>query len=243
MGTFQEVANSGFVYFVAMAGILVVIGVLAAFLIVALRQAKEIGMDNKKIWTTVRTTIFVSIGPSLSILVPFLAMIMLLGVPWSWYRLSVVGSAGQEMALATMVMNIGGFGSLGTETAGEAFCFYTVGIGIIYCTGMLANILLNKAYSSGIQKSSKSKHSGLINVIVGSLFLGMMGYLASYLMIPYIQSATWVPILTFVTGLVICLGVDIFNEKQKIKWLKDYSFAICLILNMCSAIVWNVILN
>ncbi|MCD8131909.1 MAG: DUF5058 family protein [Lachnospiraceae bacterium] len=243
MGTFLEVANSGLVYIVAMAGILLVIGVLIAFLIVALRQAKAIGMDNKKIWTTVRATILVSLGPSLSILVPFLAMMMLLGVPWSWYRLSVVGSAGQEMALATMVMNIGGFGSLGTETAGEAFCFYTVGIGIIYCTGMLANILLNKAYSSGIQKSSRGKHSGLISAITGSLFIGMMGYLASYLMVPYVQSATWVAILTFITGLVISLAVDIINGKYKIKWLRDYSFAICLILNMCSAIVWNVILN
>lgn len=114
--TFLEAANSKFVYLVSIGVIAVILGMCLIYLRLALKRAKEIGMQKHQLQTAVKTTIMVSVGPMLSIIIPFLTLMALVGAPWAWLRLSVIGSAGTEILYASMVMDAAGFDALGTET-------------------------------------------------------------------------------------------------------------------------------
>ena len=74
-------------------GILVaaVLGQSVYFLVKALRRAKAIGMDPKKLRKTIRTAAVFTIAPAVAIVISVIALSKSLGLPLPWLRLSVVG--------------------------------------------------------------------------------------------------------------------------------------------------------
>lgn len=205
--TFFEVANSSFVYAVVLGVLLVLLIILGSFMVLAMKRAKELKMSSKQITTTVKTTLMVSIGPVLSILVPFLTLMAVLGVPWSWLRLSVVGSSGMEMLIANMSMQGAGFGALGVETRGEAFCLAALAVAVACCPGIIYNIFLNKKFTEGVEKAKKGKNGALMNVIFGSLFVGSICNLIVTLFTTNVPANNWTPIAVFFATLVICFAM------------------------------------
>lgn len=240
--SFLQVANERFVYYVAIGVLLVVLAVLLSFLIIALRQARKLGITSAKISLTVRTTLLVSIGPAFSVLVPFIAMMGVLGIPWSWLRLSVIGSASQEMAAAGMILQGGGYEGLGEETRVEAFCLYALVVGIIYSSGMLINILFNKPISTTLARAKDSKNAAYISIISGAMFLGLILHISENSLIGFVRAHNVTAIAVMLTGFAVCFVGETLIEKYHWKKLKEYSFAVYLVINMCTALVWNQIL-
>lgn len=237
--TFMEIANSRFVYIVAMGVILVILVMCLVYLRIALKRAKEIGIESYQLRTAVRTTVLVSVGPMISILAPFLAFMALVGAPWAWLRLSVIGSAGMEMLYANMIMDAAGYDALGVETNADAFCLITLAIGVCCCSAMLMNLFFNKSYLTTLEKAKTGKNSEVISAVIAALYMGIVLNMDVTYLTTYIGTGMWTPIASMATAFVIAIVGDICIEKYEMKKLQQYSFAIYLVAGMCSAIVWD----
>jgi hypothetical protein len=72
------------------------------------KRAIAKGWRREKLMSLVRMTISATFAPSLSIVIGVFSLVALLGVPWPWWRLSVVGSLTYEtMAADATIKSIG----------------------------------------------------------------------------------------------------------------------------------------
>lgn len=231
--SFLEVANQPFVYVACGSAILVVVVILLNFLRLSIRRAKEIGYSSRDLVKVVKTTLIVSIGPALSILIPMLALIKVLGRPFSWLRLSVIGSASMEMILANWALSSNGYSALGTELPGVAFGAVALVVGFSVIDGMLINIFLNKKVSQSLDKM-RSTNMKFTNMLTGTLFGSFIGALA----VPSMMESV-VSFASAVTGFIFFLVVMLLIRKFNMKKLNEYSFAIALVGGMLMTILWN----
>lgn len=235
--SFLEVANHPFVYVACGIAILIVIIILLNFLRLSIKRAKEIGYSNSDLLKVVKTTLIVSIGPALSILIPMLALIKVLGRPFSWLRLSVIGSASMEMILANWALSSNGYGALGTDLPGVAFGAVALVVGCSVIDGMLINIFLNKRVSQSLDKM-RNTNMEFTNMLTETLFGSFIGALA----VPSMMESA-VSFASAITGFVFFLIIIFLIRKLNLKKMNEYSFAIALIGGMLMAILWNSLLG
>ena len=235
--SFLEIANSTPVFIVCGIALLVVVGVLIVFMAMAWKRGLELGMSKDTLVSVVKSTLMVSVGPLLSILVPLFALIRVLGAPWSWLRLSVIGSAVMELSIATMAIQGGGYGDLGSALPGEAFGLMALVVGFGITAGMVLNIIFNKGVSSGLT-SLRSKNPAKTGLLVSALFASFLANLSS----TYLVAGT-IQILVFATALLASAGLNFYVKKSGKTALAGYSFAICLVFSMAMAILWSNLLG
>lgn len=158
-----------------MVGILIAI-VLAQsvyFLFKALKRAKTLGMDIKKIKKTITTAAIFTIAPAVAILVGVVALSKSLGVAIPWLRLSIIGSLSYEIVASKNAMNALGISS-GTQVT-EASDFVTIlwVMTLSIAAGLILVPLVTKKIQGGMNKiGMKDKKWG--ETFNNAMFLGMI---------------------------------------------------------------------
>lgn len=235
--SFLELANDNFMYVICGGALLVILVILICFMRMAWKRALAIGYTNKKLFGIVKTTLAVSLGPALSILIPLLVLIRVLGAPWSWLRLSVVGSAPMEMSVANLALGFGGFGELGGELPASAFGLVAIVVSISIPSGILLNIFFNKRVSNSYEKMRQADPS-FASLLTSVLF-------GSFIAAPTAGSVATsvVSLLVLITAFVLFAILMVLVKKFNLKLVGQYSFAIGLIASMGMAILWNALLG
>ncbi|MDR3293307.1 MAG: DUF5058 family protein [Clostridiales bacterium] len=92
--------NAGIIFLIVAVVILVVASQAVFFLIKAYREGIRIGMSRETLNKAITSSAVFSILPSVGIMVTMFGLIEFLGIPFSWLRLSVVGSINYELSAA-----------------------------------------------------------------------------------------------------------------------------------------------
>ena len=111
MGYF-DVANSPLLYLLVAAGILYIVGLSAVFLRKSWRRCLKLGISREKLRSVARSSAVFTVVPSISIVIGLFTLSTVLGVPWPWYRLSVVGSVSYELLAAAGILYIVGLSAV-----------------------------------------------------------------------------------------------------------------------------------
>ena len=204
------------------------------------QRAQELGVSKQAIKDLIKGTITFSIVPSLSVVVGLFTLATALGVPWAWFRLSVLGAVGYELTAADIAATAAGFESInavaatgGASVAGIIMLAMSSGI----IGGCVFTVLLSEPIHSGMSGlNSKWGVNGAI--VLGCLTLAML--------------AVMVPRRTFVMGMastavfltsaaITYLIRSLSSKNQKFKWMRDFTMAFALILGMASTLLWNII--
>ena len=124
----------------AIAGIVIlaVLGQSCFFLFRALRRAKEIGMDEKKLRKIMISSAIFTIAPAVSILVGVLALSKSLGVALPWLRLSIIGSLSYETIAAETTqksLDAGAMTASGFVTVLFVMTFGIIALGVWFIRG------------------------------------------------------------------------------------------------------------
>ena len=141
MGYF-DVANSPLLYVLVTAGVLYIVGLSAVFLRKSWRRCLELGISKEKLSAVARSSAVFTIVPSVSIVIGLFTLSTVLGIPWPWYRLSVVGSVSYELMAADMVADGMGYGSVG-EMAAQADHTVFGAVMFVMSICILAGIIIN----------------------------------------------------------------------------------------------------
>ena len=231
MESYLDIANSSFLY--ALGGVLVGFVVIQSliFLRMAWREGLRIGLDRKVMFDTVRSSVVFSIVPSVAILLSLVAMAAILGIPFSWIRLSVIGSMVYELIAADIAadaMGVSGFTSADFTAEVFANAVWVMSVGIIW--GLTFCVLFLKKYQGKVSVITK-KDSGWGEIVVGALFVGV---LSAFVGEPIVAGG--VPLATLVSGAVIMFVVMYIIKRWKLDWFTSFSFSFSMIAAMALAI-------
>ena len=166
--------NHPILYILVAVLVAVVLAQSVFFLLKALRRSKELGMDRKKIWKTMKTAAIFTIAPAVAIVISVITLSKKLGLPLPWLRLSVVGSMSYETIAANNALSAMGQ-SLGSDVPLTAQQF--VNVLLVMTISIMVGIWLvpaiGKKLQSGMQNMGNrdAKWAGIFS---NALFIGMI---------------------------------------------------------------------
>ncbi len=163
----EEYINSGFLYII---GAIIAVFVMAQslyFLVRAVRRGRQLGVDPKKLKDAAVSSAVFSIVPSVPIVLAMITLAATIGAPFSWIRLSVIGSMSYETVAAASVAKAAAGMSLSVFSA----IMWVMTLGII--SGPLFNIFGFKKYQSKIEEIGK-RSPKWSKILVDALFMGII---------------------------------------------------------------------
>ncbi|WP_059003298.1 DUF5058 family protein [Bittarella massiliensis (ex Durand et al. 2017)] len=237
--TFKELSNSTWLWILVIAGLLYVAGLAAAFMVKARKRCLELGIENTTIKKVISSSCTFSIVPSLSIVIGLISLAAVLGTPWAWFRLSVVGAVSYELMAADMVIQAMGlnFASAGAQPANVfGAVMIVMSIGIMF--GIITNIIAAKKITTSMADYNR-KSGGWGAVFSGCFMMAMMSVMMPLQVYNPATGWNFVGTLTLLTSAGIGLLIATIAKKTGAKWLNDFNLAIVLILGMASSVLWT----
>lgn len=233
--TFNSIMSSPLLYGLVIAAIAYVLIFSILTLVRSWKRGLATGIDKTKLKNAATSSMIYSVVPSISIIIGMFGLAAVIGVPWSWFRLSVVGSVMYELMAADMVATATGYESISALNAsGDARTAGMVMFVMSICIlgGILGSILFTKGIQSGVQKARGSGGFGVLATSLLSLCL-----LVAY--VPIQISSGVVNAAVLITAAVVALLHGIIIKRYKCAWLGNFVMADSLILGMASSLIWT----
>ena len=227
----------------------VIVGILIAvvlaqsvfFLVKALRRAKELGMDTKKIRKTIKTAALFTVAPAVAIVISVMTLSKDLGIALPWLRLSVVGSMSYETIAATNAESAMGltFGQVTSLTASQFVTILFV-MTLSIMVGIWLVPVIGKKLQSGMINMDK-RDKKWADVFSSALFTGMIAAFLGFVFCDFstvFEGSTvgLIPVAVMAVSAVVMVVLGLAVKKLKWPWISDYALPVSLVLGMASAI-------
>lgn len=208
------------------------------FLVKALKRAKELGIEKKRLIKTISGSAIFSIVPSIPIVIGVGIMMPWLGLAIPWIRLTVIGALQYEIiAMQQATAAAGAASPAGMTNAVIATAFVIMTLSIV--SGPLFNAIAYKKYQNKLY-DLREKNEKLLNTVTGALLGGLLAGLASYIIAggifnvqatgsDNIKVSGTVTLLTLAASAIIMLICGILIKKLKWKWLENYALPITIL--------------
>ena len=231
--SYQEVSESSLLY--VLVSLLIIAAICVYYLLLCMRKAKEMGISKQKVNEIIKSTAIFSIVPSIAIAIGLVTLVIVIGIPYAWFRLSVIGSVSYELMASNMALS-----ALKLDLANadaDAFGLIMWVMCVPITSTVLANIFVCKPMHLGTMRvGSGDKKWGALSQTT------FMTALLVVLIVPMIFGGL-VGLLTFVTSALIAVVVSMLAKKTGAKWMNDFILAICLIGAMGMSIVYTNLLG
>lgn len=233
--TFQAAASSGIVWAVVACIITYVMAISVLYLRRSWARAKELGITRAELMTVVKSTVSYSFVPSVAILIGLFGLAAMVGVPWGWYRLSVLGSVGYEIMAADTALRSIGKGVADAFAADFVLVAFVMSICIL--GGLIAAILFAKRLQAGTLKlKERDRRWGALGN--STFLLTILVVFAVPMLLP-----GGVSLLTFATSALVTVILGLAARATKAKWLSEFILAIALLAAMASSVLWTNLLK
>lgn len=230
------ILNSSLLYILVGVSLFMVFCICVFFYIRGRKRALELGISPEIFKSSMKGAAIFSIVPSIAVIIGLITLAPLLGVPWPWFRLSVVGSLGYELMAGDLAAKAAGFESLAAfSSSGDILSLGAIMFVMSICimTGMVCNVLFLKKIHSNVTKLG-SKQDPFTALALSCLIIAMMS-----VMLPLQVVISPVHAMTAVTSAVATFGLSYAAKKHSIKWLPDFIMSFALVIGMVSAVIWN----
>ena len=248
MNDYLSSVNAGFLYLVVAVVLAFVTIMCVVFLIKSYRAGVKIGMDKAILKKTIISSATFTILPSISILLGVVALSGTLGVPFSWLRLSVIGSLQYELNVAAIAAECVGLSSLSlAELSTESFVTIALVMSVGILGGLFYTLFFLKKYLKKIQNNPKKEKTGKPGFgahATTAMFVGLCSaYIGAYIgqAIPR-EGSDIIPLLVaIVAGAVMAVFEYLIQKKGKLA-LENFSLAASMLIAMVAAVLFGGIL-
>lgn len=221
--------------------ILFVLAQSVFFLVKALKRAKEIGMDNKKLKRIIISASIFTIAPAVAIVVSVIALSKDLGIALPWLRLSVVGSMSYETIAASNALSGMGleFGKVANLTATQ-FVTISFVMTLSIMVGIWLVPVLCKKMKTGLV-NMKKKDEKWLDIFQSAMFIGMISAFVGFVFCDFSgvfsgDTAGLIPVCVMAVSAITMIIAGALMKITKARWINDYALPISLIVGMASAI-------
>lgn len=211
------------------------------FLVKALKRAKELGMETKKIKKIIISASLFTIAPAVAIVVSVIALSKDLGIALPWLRLSVVGSMSYETIAASNALSGMGleFGKVSNLSATQ---FVTIAfvMTISIMVGIWLVPVLCKKMKTGLL-NMKKKDSKWLDIFQSAMFIGMISAFVGFVFCDFSgvfngETTGLIPVCVMAVSAITMLICGALMKITKARWINDYALPLSLIIGMASAI-------
>jgi len=234
---FNQIMNGGLLYALVIIGLLTIVAYIIVTFRRAWKRAMEMGIDRAKLNVVMSSSALFSIVPSLSIVVGLISLSAVLGIPWSWFRLSVIGSLNYELTSAGLIATASGFENLAALGAsGDTSLIGAIMIAMSLCIlpGLFVLLFFGKPIQTSLLKMESSHPE------TGALMIACCVLSLVVIYFPSMMLGGPVKALTFITSAVIAALHLYVIKKFNIAWLANFTLCDTLILSMiCSVFYTN----
>ena len=240
MNEYLSAVNAPQLYAIVAVVLTVMTAVCAVFLVKSYRAGVKIGMDKAVLRRTITASATFTLLPSISILLGVIALSGSLGVPFSWLRLSVIGSLQYELNVAEIAAQSYGLTGLRLEELSpEAFITIALVMTVGILGGIICCIFFLKGYMRKLKAKPKKESTGKPGFgahATTALFVGLCAtFVGSY--VGRAAHADWMPLaVALIAGLV--MGIfEFFIRKRGKVWLENFSLAASMLAAMAAAVI------
>ncbi len=233
--SYKEVSESSLLYVLVIVSLLIIAAICVYYLILCMRKAKEMGISKQKVNEIIKSTAIFSVVPSIAITIGLVTLVIVIGIPYAWFRLSVIGSVSYELMASNMALSALNLDLVNADAAAFGLIMWVMCVPIT--STVLANIFVCKPMHLGTMRvGSGDKKWGALSQTT------FMTALLVVLIVPMIFGGL-VGLLTFITSALIAVVVSMLAKKTGAKWMNDFILAICLIGAMGMSIVYTNLLG
>lgn len=249
MNDYLNSVNSISFYLIVAAVLIFVITMCCIFLVKSYKAGIAIGMDKKDLKKVITSSATFTLLPSISILLGVVALSGTLGVPFSWLRLSVIGSLQYELNVAEIAASALGLSGLRLEEL-DIGAFVTIALvmtaGIL--GGLFCSIFFMKKYLNKISTKPKKAQTGEKKASFGdhattAMFVGLCAaYIGSYVgrIMPG-EYFDYMPLFTAGVAAVVMAVFEFLIQKKDMKVLENFSLAASMLAAMAAAVILQLI--
>ena len=235
------------VFYLVVAGVLTFITIMCVlFLVKSYKTGLQIGMDEKVLKKTIVSSAMFTLLPSISILLGVIALSGTLGVPFSWLRLSVIGSLQYELNVAEIAAQSAGLSGLSlNELTVEAFVTIALVMTFGILGGIVCCIFFLKGYSKKLQTKPKQENTenkpNFGAHATNAMFVGLCAaFIGSYIGKCFPQGgADFMPLLVALAAAAVMGVFEYFINKKNMSALENFSLAASMLAAMAFAVIIN----
>lgn len=249
MNEYLSQVNSGFFYLIVALALTFMTVMCFIFLIKSYRAGIKLGMDKKVLKKTITSSATFTLLPSISILLGVVALSGTLGVPFSWLRLSVIGSLQYELNVAEIAAQSNGMPGLKLDMM-DTGKFVT--IALVMTLGILGGIFISifflKKYLNKVRSKPKKENTsgkpGFGAHATTAMFVGLCAaYIGAYIgqAIPRAGSDI-MPLLVAIIAAIVMAVFEYFIQKKGKLALENFSLAASMLIAMAAAVLINFVL-
>ena len=249
MNEYLSQVNSGFFYLIVALALTFMTVMCFIFLIKSYRAGIKLGMDKKVLKKTITSSATFTLLPSISILLGVVALSGTLGVPFSWLRLSVIGSLQYELNVAEIAAQSNGMPGLKLDMM-DTGKFVT--IALVMTIGILGGIFISifflKKYLNKVRSKPKKENTsgkpGFGAHATTAMFVGLCAaYIGAYIgqAIPRAGSDI-MPLLVAIIAAIVMAVFEYFIQKKGKLALENFSLAASMLIAMAAAVLINFVL-
>ena len=245
MNDYLASVNAGSFYLIVAIILAFVVTMCVIFLVKSYKAGIKIGMDEKVLKKIITSSATFTLLPSISILLGVVALSGTLGVPFSWLRLSVIGSLQYELNVAEIAATGAGLSGLRIDELNMG-AFVT--IALVMTAGIVGSIIccffFLKKYLGKLSAKPKKTETGETKPSFGAhatnaMFVGLCAaYIGAYVggAIPR-EGSDYMPLFVAGVAAVIMAIFEYLIQKKDRKVLENFSLAASMLVAMAAAVI------
>lgn len=212
------------------------------FLREASAASKQLGISDERRRSAMKSSAVTSIGPSIVVLSGMLSLLVTVGAPMGWMRLSMIGSVMFESIAAGLGTSAVGV-TLGTDPMTPDALGMAIWTMILCSIGWVLFATFSANKMDKIEVRLSKGNAGTMTSIASCAIIGVFSAMcASHLIKPaymIVQAAeaaevsgAWRNCLACVLGVVIMFLLNTIASKKDIAWLREWALTITILAAM-----------
>lgn len=220
----MQIANSMPMWIACGIAVVLVIAQAAIFVKKAFEAGPKVGLTKEQMSKAVKSSALTSIGPSIVILSGMLSLLISVGGPMAWMRLSFIGSVMFESIAA-------GFGTsavgvqLGADTMTPLALTMAVWTMILGSIGWIIFSTFAADKMDKVQKKMSGGNSAMMGLISTGAMVGVFGSMVAQRVVPMNKNA-----LATVLGAILMYVM--MQVSKKVPALKEWNLTIAIVAAM-----------
>lgn len=238
----MQIANGAPMWIACAIPVVFVIFQAVLFLRSSLKAGTEMGIESGKMKKAIKSSAVTSIGPSIVVLSGMLSLLVTVGAPMGWMRLSMIGSVMFESIAAGIGTSAVGV-TLGTDPLTETALAMAVWTMILGSIGWVIFATFSANKMDKIEHKLSKGSAGTMTRIASCAIIGVFsamcaGHLSKpiYLAVQAAEqpamSAALKNCFACVLGAIIMFVLTKIANKKEIGWLKEWSLTITILVAM-----------
>ena len=229
---YSDIANSFLMWLACGCGVALVLFQAFFMTYKSIKAGRHLGITDEQMRAAVGSSVAGSLGPSLAILVGMVALLVSMGGPISWFRLSYIGAVAYELMAA-------GFGAqaMGVTLGGADMNATAFACGVWVMTlGSIGWVLFTALATPHMDKFRYVLAGGrkeLVPVVAVGAMCGAFSYLSINCVARFDSQNT-----AAFAGFFIMAAFTKYNMKADKKWIREWSFCISMFLGMLISVLF-----